>query len=66
MKPTPTIMQAERLSSAVDGLRMCVCGKSMLPSFRNRSFSFEYRSFECWACGRRQTHSIDSQPRVRR
>jgi hypothetical protein len=56
----PTIMHAERSSSAVVGVHMCVCGKSMFPSFRNRSFSFEYRSFECRACGRRQTYSIDS------
>jgi hypothetical protein len=60
MKPMPIIKQAKRSSSAEDGVRMCACGKSMFPSFRNRSFSFEYRSFECWACGRRQTHSIDS------
>jgi hypothetical protein len=56
----PTIKQSEGSSSALVGVRMCVCGKSMFPSFRNCSFSFEYRSFECWACGRRQTHSIQS------
>jgi|SoiMethySBSTD1v2_1073268.scaffolds.fasta_scaffold322922_2 hypothetical protein len=56
----PTTMQAERPSSAVVGVRICVCGKSMFPSFRNSSLSCEYRSFECRACGRRQTYSIDS------
>jgi hypothetical protein len=60
MKPLPTFMQAERSFSAVVGERMCVCGKSMFPTSSNRSLSFEYRSFECRACGRRQTYSIDS------
>jgi hypothetical protein len=60
MKPMPTIVRGELSSSAVVGERMCVCGKPMFPSSRDRSLSFEYRSFECWACGRRQTYCIDS------
>jgi hypothetical protein len=57
MRPMPTTLQGESSSAAL-GARLCTCGKPMFPSSSDRSFSFEYRSFECWACRRRQTFSI--------
>jgi hypothetical protein len=50
-------LNSEHLAPAAVPARICTCGKPMFRSSTHRSFSFEYRSFECWSCGRRQTIS---------
>jgi hypothetical protein len=50
----PTKSQAESLGPVPVAARICTCGRPMFPSSRDHSLVFEYRSFECWACGRRQ------------